>query len=64
MFLYYNRAGDGTPPKWYKFDDGDVSECKMDDDEVSVTIGKHRALKSRVILDSIFKQGEQVLNPI
>ena len=20
-------------PKWYKFDDGDVSECKMDDDE-------------------------------
>lgn len=28
------RGGDG-PPKWYKFDDGDVSECKMDDDEVS-----------------------------
>ena len=20
-------------PKWYKFDDGEVSECKMDDDE-------------------------------
>lgn len=23
----------GGPAKWYKFDDGDVSECKMDDDE-------------------------------
>lgn len=23
-------------PKWYKFDDGEVSECKMDDDEVLV----------------------------
>lgn len=22
--------------RWYKFDDGEVSECKMDDDEVSV----------------------------
>lgn len=21
-------------PKWYKFDDGDVTECKMEDDEV------------------------------
>lgn len=21
-------------PKWYKFDDGEVAECKMDDDEV------------------------------
>lgn len=20
-------------PKWYRFDDGDVTECKMDDDE-------------------------------
>ena len=26
------RHGD-QPPKWYKFDDGEVSECKMDDDE-------------------------------
>lgn len=25
---------DNQVPKWYKFDDGDVSECKMDDDEV------------------------------
>ena len=24
-------------PKWFKFDDGEVSECKMDDDEVLVT---------------------------
>ena len=26
------RAGE-QPPKWYKFDDGEVQECKMDDDE-------------------------------
>ena len=26
------RVGEQTP-KWYKFDDGEVSECKMDDDE-------------------------------
>ena len=33
-------------PKWYKFDDGDVSECKMDDDEV--------IMKTNVIVDSLF----------
>lgn len=27
-----HRPASGLP-KWYKFDDGDVSECKMDDDE-------------------------------
>ena len=27
-------------PKWYKFDDGDVSECKMDDDEVIMKTDK------------------------
>ena len=28
------RVGDQQlNPKWYKFDDGEVSECKMDDDE-------------------------------
>ena len=26
-------SGTDEPAKWYKFDDGDVSECKMDDDE-------------------------------
>lgn len=26
------RIGEQTP-KWYKFDDGEVSECKMEDDE-------------------------------
>ena len=26
------RVGE-QEPKWYKFDDGEVSECKMDDDE-------------------------------
>lgn len=25
--------GSDLLPKWYKFDDGEVSECKMDDDE-------------------------------
>ncbi|XP_071949723.1 ubiquitin carboxyl-terminal hydrolase 9X-like isoform X2 [Antedon mediterranea] len=27
-----NRHGD-DPAKWYKFDDGEVSECRMDDDD-------------------------------
>ncbi|XP_053404353.1 probable ubiquitin carboxyl-terminal hydrolase FAF-X isoform X2 [Mercenaria mercenaria] len=31
-YSYILHKGEGTP-KWYKFDDGDVSECKMDDDE-------------------------------
>jgi len=26
-------SGSDEPAKWYKFDDGEVSECKMDDDE-------------------------------
>ena len=26
------RTGN-QPPRWYKFDDGEVIECKMDDDE-------------------------------
>lgn len=26
------RQNDGTA-KWYKFDDGEVTECKMDDEE-------------------------------
>jgi ubiquitin carboxyl-terminal hydrolase 9/24 len=29
--LYFS-VGEQTP-KWYKFDDGEVSECKMEDDE-------------------------------
>ena len=28
-----NASGATAGAKWYKFDDGDVSECKMDDDE-------------------------------
>jgi ubiquitin carboxyl-terminal hydrolase 9/24 len=33
-FLWYTffRHNDGSS-KWYKFDDGEVSECKMDDEE-------------------------------
>ena len=34
-FIIYFYRPDNQVPKWYKFDDGDVSECKMDDDEVS-----------------------------
>lgn len=33
MFILLCR-GEDNQPKWYKFDDGDVSECKMEDDEV------------------------------
>ena len=29
-FVLFNRDGES---KWYRFDDGEVSECKMDDDE-------------------------------
>ena len=29
-----HRGQHDTHPKWYKFDDGDVTECKMDDEEV------------------------------
>ena len=32
ILVFYCRVGD-QQPKWYKFDDGEVSECKMDDDE-------------------------------
>lgn len=28
-----HRGAEDVHPKWYKFDDGDVTECKMDDDE-------------------------------
>uniref|UniRef100_A0A8C4X981 USP domain-containing protein n=1 Tax=Erpetoichthys calabaricus TaxID=27687 RepID=A0A8C4X981_ERPCA len=27
------NGGDGEKNRWYKFDDGDVTECKMDDEE-------------------------------
>lgn len=30
--MYYYRQTDGTA-KWYKFDDGDVTECKMEEEE-------------------------------
>lgn len=30
--IYFIRLDDGTA-KWYKFDDGEVTECKMDDEE-------------------------------
>ncbi|XP_030636958.1 probable ubiquitin carboxyl-terminal hydrolase FAF-X [Chanos chanos] len=29
----HGNGGDGQRDRWYKFDDGDVTECKMDDDE-------------------------------
>ena len=35
MYVWYDLVCSGAdePAKWYKFDDGEVSECKMDDDE-------------------------------
>jgi len=32
------RVSPDISPKWYKFDDGEVSECKMDDDEVLLLV--------------------------
>ncbi|KAJ8282529.1 hypothetical protein COCON_G00050480 [Conger conger] len=32
-YIVQRSGGDGEPYRWYKFDDGDVTECKMDDDE-------------------------------
>ncbi|KAK3596917.1 hypothetical protein CHS0354_031696 [Potamilus streckersoni] len=32
-YSYILHRGADRIPKWYKFDDGDVSECKMEDDE-------------------------------
>ncbi|KAI5108937.1 putative ubiquitin carboxyl-terminal hydrolase FAF-X isoform X3, partial [Silurus meridionalis] len=29
----HSNGADGQRDRWYKFDDGDVTECKMDDDE-------------------------------
>ncbi|XP_076872060.1 LOW QUALITY PROTEIN: ubiquitin carboxyl-terminal hydrolase 9X-like [Brachyhypopomus gauderio] len=29
----HGAAGDGQRDRWYKFDDGDVAECKMDEEE-------------------------------
>ena len=31
-----NRSSNDKADKWYKFDDGEVGECKMDDDEVLI----------------------------
>ena len=32
--IFCFRVSPEISPKWYKFDDGEVAECKMDDDEV------------------------------
>ncbi|XP_073422132.1 ubiquitin carboxyl-terminal hydrolase 9X isoform X1 [Dendrobates tinctorius] len=32
-YIIQRNGGDGEKNCWYKFDDGDVTECKMDDDE-------------------------------
>ncbi|KAG9348967.1 hypothetical protein JZ751_029284 [Albula glossodonta] len=32
-YIVQRNGGDGEKNRWYKFDDGDVTECKMDDDE-------------------------------
>ena len=41
--LNFCRPPGSNAPKWFKFDDGEVSEAKLDDEEVrtlcSVTVG-------------------------
>ncbi|XP_056292246.1 probable ubiquitin carboxyl-terminal hydrolase FAF-X isoform X4 [Pseudoliparis swirei] len=32
-YVIQRNGGDGEKNRWYKFDDGDVTECKMDDEE-------------------------------
>ncbi|XP_037345313.1 probable ubiquitin carboxyl-terminal hydrolase FAF-X isoform X6 [Pungitius pungitius] len=32
-YIIQRNGGDGEKNRWYKFDDGDVTECKMDDEE-------------------------------
>ncbi|XP_067107993.1 ubiquitin carboxyl-terminal hydrolase 9X isoform X3 [Osmerus mordax] len=32
-YIIQRNGGDGERNRWYKFDDGDVTECKMDDEE-------------------------------
>ncbi len=32
-YIVQRHGNDGQKDRWYKFDDGDVTECKMDDDE-------------------------------
>lgn len=31
----YRQSVNDAEAKWYKFDDGEVMDCRMDDDEVS-----------------------------
>ena len=33
MFIYRDESNLNDEPHWYKFDDIDVCECKMEDDE-------------------------------
>lgn len=37
ILLIFFRGADNLL-RWHKFDDGDVTECKMDDDEVNIQI--------------------------
>lgn len=36
--FFVSRVSPDNVPKWYKFDDGEVSECKMDDEEVQALV--------------------------
>jgi len=33
LLIFREESNSSDLPHWYKFDDTDVSECKMDDDE-------------------------------
>ena len=32
--VLFSRPPNSSTPRWYKFDDNEVAECKMDNDEV------------------------------
>ena len=35
-YCLYRKPPGSNSPKWFKFDDGDVSEAKIEDEEVGV----------------------------
>jgi len=40
LFYLFARPPNSSTPRWYKFDDNEVAECKMDNDEVLLLVVK------------------------
>ena len=38
MFFLFSRPPSSSISRWYKFDDNEVIECKMDNDEVGLFV--------------------------